>query len=214
MHGCIQQFLYFRPLIQIVGAIGAYTGNENLYSIAGILAAISTVIMIPGLLTFTRVLYDKCDGLYVATKFIVIKISVGLILIEDIVQQYLYTSGIVSISDDFGSEVYSEEEKFVRIYCLIALVECAILSWFLFYGFTPPLEAAENCILMAESDLPLGSVDASSHQLTLTWHWLLGNTIAFRKWTCSRYLNISSSQAISNSTLKENLLDTEASVSG
>ena len=110
------QFLWFRPLIQIIGAVASYVDNEPVYSAMVLTAAGSTIYMIPALITGVRVLYDECSGLKVALKFLVVKVSVGLLLIEDAVQSMLYATSTIQISDDLGLNNFSEEEKLVRIY--------------------------------------------------------------------------------------------------
>jgi len=183
MQNCLWQFLFIRPVLQFIGAIGAYADKEELYSAMVILAAISTFIMIPAMFTVARILYDECCGLSVAMKFVVIKISVGIILIEDAVQQFLYSSGAISISDDVGLNHLTEEEKFIRIYCLIAIVECALLSIVMYFGFTKPLRPSVNCILMPDADLPETDTDprntifdADGNAVrTWTWSWYWAN---------------------------------------
>lgn len=210
MQNCMWQFLYIRPVIQLIGGIAAYADKEELYSAMVIIAAVSTFVMIPSIFTVARVLYDECEGLCVALKFIVIKISVGIILIEDAVQQFLYSSEAISISDDLGLSHFTEEEKFIRLYCLIALAECALLSIGLYYGFTKPLRPSVKCVLMPELDLPEidphnSKFDEDGNSLRMwTWNWYWSNIMAFRSRTCAKYLDYKSSSV--NSTIEDKLL--------
>ena len=208
----IRQFLYIRPIIELIAAICAYKGATTIYSIAIYAAALSTVYMIPGLLTVARVLYDECEGLNVAYKFIVIKVSVGLILIEDAVQQYLYSSGTVSISDDIGNSDYSEEEKFIRIYSMIAIIECALLSVFLYIGFVPALVPAKSCIVIEEneeSESQSNHAQEANNILDLKWTFneYIVNLFSIFKWTCAMFLTNDSAKSDANEgTIKEALI--------
>ncbi len=85
------------------------------------------------------------------TKFLVIKVSVGIVLIEGIVIQFLSDSNKVNIKDNDGMDKYSEDEKFVRLYCFIALTQIALLSYFLYTGFSSPMTPHGN--VMIEDDV-------------------------------------------------------------
>ena len=181
------QFLWIRPVILFIGAICSYSDSQPLYTTCTFFAVFSTLYMVPGLITATRVLYDECDGLKVALKFVVIKISVGAILIEDAVQSILYSTGAISISDDIGMDYYSEEDKFVRIYCVIALCECALLSIVLYYGFSPQLIASEKAVKINEYELR-DSTEEAENEARISWLSFVQMLTNLLRWSVGSHL--------------------------
>ena len=146
----IKQFLYLRPLIMAVGIPFWLKDLDNGYTATTGLAVISTLYMIPWLFTFAWVMYDECERIGLFAKLVTVKISVGIILIEDVVMQMLFATDTISISDDMGLEQYNEEEKFVRLYAVIALSQGALLSIAMWYGFS------------SRMDLPSTALDTTS----------------------------------------------------
>ena len=146
----IKQFLYLRPTIMAAGVPFWLKGIDNGYTIATALGGISTLYMIPWLFTFAWVMYDECERIGLFAKLVTVKISVGIILIEDIVMQMLFATDTISISDDMGLDQYTEEEKFVRLYAVIALSQGALLSIAMWYGFSHKM------------DLPSTALDSTS----------------------------------------------------
>ena len=131
----------------------------------------------------THTLYDSCDGLAIIYKFITVKVSVGLILIEDAVQQFLYSSGTINIDDD---DEYTEEDKIQRIYCVIALAEFALLSYFLYNGFSPLMVASSNTLTL-KSQVDDKAEDKSSS--SRSWSQFLSDCLSIRSITCFTYLD-------------------------
>lgn len=193
------QFLWIRPWIQAIAAISSYADSARVYSVMVLIAAGSTLYMIPALITVARVLYDECYGLKVALKFLVVKVSVGLLLIEDAVQSILYSTGTVEISDDIGLDDFTEEEKFIRIYCIIALVECTLLAVLLYIGFTPAMVVSARAAKLSSQELntdntlsiiEYGNDDILQDVVNLSWSGYIKVLCSLRKPSCGNYLSL------------------------
>jgi len=135
-------YLYFRPAVTILATICFYVESDGLYAIFTFLAAVPTLYMLPHLFISGYLLYEKCEGLNIFYKLPFIKVSVGLILIEDMIQQILYTTGAVSLPKSEND--YSSEDQFTRLYCLISLCEGVVLAYIMWLAFGPKMDISES----------------------------------------------------------------------
>jgi hypothetical protein len=87
------------------------------------------------LLKLVHTFYEECKGLNVVYKLFVLKVSVGLVTIEGILQQLLYAHGHIHLSDNGPFRRYDEESDVQRLYCILCLFELALLSIPYFWGF-------------------------------------------------------------------------------
>jgi hypothetical protein len=136
----IWAFAFIRPPIMLLGMIFFYADVQVMYALLNFVGSAITIAMLPGLFLSVYALYEECDGLNLLTKFIVVKVSVGVVLIEDLVMNILYQSGTVDIPSSMGVGRYNEEEKFIRVYCTIALAQGMLLAYAMYKGFATKME--------------------------------------------------------------------------
>lgn len=140
----VWQFVYIRPLVATIGAFVFYcTEMDGLFLIIQGICFLQTAGMLVGLLSLAYTLYEDCIGLNIVYKLFVIKISVGLVVIQGFVIDNLYTYGYISIPDKYSYSDYSEDSKIQRAYCLLCLTEFVILCIPLWFGFGYPVVASK-----------------------------------------------------------------------
>jgi len=127
--------LVTRTIIHIFSAISFYAGTPTGLLAYGILNLISAAIIIHGVLCLV-ILYESvfsyCTNLFGVMKLVLLKICVGVIVIQGLIATFLYSSGATPYQDDDNR---SAEDKTQRAYCLLVLCEFALLSVFYYYAF-------------------------------------------------------------------------------
>jgi len=58
--------------------------------------------------------YEHCINLYGVLKLVLLKATVGLIVVQGLIESILYSSGSVTYESD---DTYSGEQKALRAYC-------------------------------------------------------------------------------------------------
>jgi hypothetical protein len=113
------QLLVVRPIL-IVAVIA--TADERMLLASNIISGVASCMVIIGLFGLIKlyhVLYAHAKGLNAKVKIIVIKGTLGLVLIEALVEQVLVAFSVI---DDAGISIA------VRFYCFGVLVELFVLS--------------------------------------------------------------------------------------
>lgn len=59
-------------------------------------------------------MYEHCINLYGVLKLVLLKATVGLIVVQGLIESILYSSGSVSYEHD---DTYTGEQKALRAYC-------------------------------------------------------------------------------------------------
>ena len=102
------------------------------------------------LVIFFEMFYEDTKNLYGIPKIWLLKFSVVLIVIQGLVEQYLFTAHVLKIND---SSNYNAEDRAQMIYCFIVLCEYFLLSYFFYWAYSvgisaplssPPLEEADQ----------------------------------------------------------------------
>jgi hypothetical protein len=65
--------------------------------------------------------FEHCTNLFGVVKLILLKISVGAIVVQGLVESFLYSSGTSPFKDD---DTYDSEEKTLRAYCKFGTCIC------------------------------------------------------------------------------------------
>jgi hypothetical protein len=73
-----------------------------------------TISGIPSSFVADENVFEQCTNLFGVVKLILLKISVGAIVVQGLVESFLYTSGTSPFKDD---DTYDAEEKTLRAYC-------------------------------------------------------------------------------------------------
>lgn len=135
------QILFFRPLLTSASVILSYY-HYSLWSV--IISGISILSVLGGilmLLKFYLIIYDCCRGLNATKKITVIKVTIALIVFEQIIESCLYTFGVINMN---GSLVnYDQKQKFSYGYSLAILIELTFLSLLLHQSFSYDIDTSK-----------------------------------------------------------------------
>jgi hypothetical protein len=123
--------------------------HSTLHVMAIIFQVISLGFLIKAfgsLVMFFEMVYDEgTKSLRGIAKIWILKFSVGLIVIQGLIEQFLYTAHTFNVQD---SSNYSAEDRAQMIYCFIVLAEYFLLSYFFFWaysvGISPPTSTSDS----------------------------------------------------------------------
>mmetsp|Transcript_18815 Transcript_18815/g.31501 ORF Transcript_18815/g.31501 Transcript_18815/m.31501 type:complete len:353 (-) Transcript_18815:377-1435(-) len=129
-----------RVIFSIFACIGYYSGTGGgkvISLIFQILNAVIVFMMVIHIVNFYEMLYTHTVNLFGLIKVLLLKMSVGLIVLEGLITNFLIRTGKTPYSDDDGDDHYDGDEKTVRGYAALVLIELMILSvpYFYAYGF-------------------------------------------------------------------------------
>lgn len=130
--------LFTRVVLSIIGAIAFYSGSkagEALALVIQVINAVLVIIMIVHVINFYEMMFEHAKNLFGLTKLFLLKCSVGLIVLEGLIANFLVNSGKSPYSSDDGDDTYDMEEKTQRGYCALVLIELMILSLIYVYAF-------------------------------------------------------------------------------
>ena len=143
-------FLVTRTVVVLVSAICTFVSKRSqsyhdpAFLISLILTIFSFALLINGfgsLVLFYEVVMAESTNLLGACKIILLKISVGLIVIQGLIEEFLYAFGIIAVQP---SEDFSGQDRAQRFYCFIVLVEYALLSAAVYYAYTTEIKPNER----------------------------------------------------------------------
>jgi hypothetical protein len=109
-----------------------------------VLTVLSLMLLVNGfasLVVFYRLLIDESANLLGACKIVLLKISVGLIVVQGLIEEFLFAFGVISVG---SSEGFSGEERAQRFYCFIVLLEYAMLSAAVYYAYAAEIKPSER----------------------------------------------------------------------
>jgi len=139
MHSRLSNVLTIRPIIVLFQAVFMMIGERNnkriFKALSGIFALISFIILIFGfvsLMIFFHNVYKQCENMKGVLKIFLLKISVGAIVIQGLIELALSELGKESAQEDDWTQ---GEYKFLRVYLLLVLAEYLLLSPLVYYGY-------------------------------------------------------------------------------
>ena len=206
-NSAIWQFGIVRPYVVTLAAICDLAGVMRVYLVFTAIAAISTLVMLPYLFLSAHVMYDYCADLNIIVKLAVVKVAVGAVLIEDVVQQIMFQTNALDIPDTPGLDGYTESSQYIRIYCTLALLEGVLLCIPLYLGFSPKMDLSTAAKAIAELEEDTSSDEGRGSGLDkvdVSW-WDFMVSILFNPWQfpVDKVVN-------ENEQEKEGLLDNKA----
>jgi hypothetical protein len=85
-------------------------------------------------------MYLECDGISIVYKVLVLKVSVGLVTIQGLIEEVLVTLGYLHLNDDSVFHRYDEHYDIQRLYCFLCLVEFVFMCVPFVLGFYPRIQ--------------------------------------------------------------------------
>eukprot|EP00598_Pedospumella_elongata_P004442 CAMPEP_0184981192 /NCGR_PEP_ID=MMETSP1098-20130426/11024_1 /TAXON_ID=89044 /ORGANISM="Spumella elongata, Strain CCAP 955/1" /LENGTH=321 /DNA_ID=CAMNT_0027504735 /DNA_START=68 /DNA_END=1033 /DNA_ORIENTATION=+ len=130
--------LVTRVILSIGGAIASYSDKPVARVIALVIQVINAVIvltMIVHVVNFYESIYEYAKNLFGLVKLFLLKCSVGLIVVEGLIANFLISTNKSPASADDGDDNYGTEAKTLRGYCTLVLIELVIISFVYMYAF-------------------------------------------------------------------------------
>jgi len=157
-------FFVTRTILIFFSAICYYSGSKAGKALYVIFTVASAVVLFYGLsclvLLYENV-YANCKNLFGIVKLLLLKFSVGMIVLEGLIEQFLVLAG-KSPYDDDGP--YDTAENTQREYCALVLLEFAIISLIYYYAYSykitaPPVNNAggSNTAITAVEGMTFGT---------------------------------------------------------
>lgn len=89
------------------------------------------------LVFFFEMIYEHTLNLHGISKIWLLKFSVGLIVIQGLIEQFLFDAHVLDIKD---SSNYSAEDRAQMIYCFVVLCEYFLLSYFFYWAYSKGIQ--------------------------------------------------------------------------
>eukprot|EP01036_Dinobryon_divergens_P026833 gene26833-35525_t len=163
-----------RTLLSIGSAITTAMADTRkkdtlVVAISLLLSASSAILLLYAvscLVNLYERLYDSCRNVNGVSKLFLLKFSVTLIVVQELLQQGL-TESSAAVTPFQDDDQYSVADKMQLAYCLIVLVELALLSLWSYLTFRLPISSPEGDNLTfshstVSSHTPNSSVDCDS----------------------------------------------------
>ena len=113
------------------------------------------------LVMYYECLYEKSSNVNGTYKILLLKFSVGLIVIQGLIEEFLFATGYVKLSN---SKSFTSAERAQRFYCLTVLIEYAILSIAVYYAYSTEIRPQSS----DENNLNGGDVDVANGTIVTT----------------------------------------------
>lgn len=126
---------YTRSFISLLAAVCFYSGTSTGHAFYAVLSVVNAGILLYALLmllNFYESVFNHCKNLFGLLKLLMVKVTVGLITLQGLVESLLVASNDIPYNDD---DVYSADEKAQRFYCFLVLVEFTVLSFIFLYAY-------------------------------------------------------------------------------
>ena len=85
-----------------------------------------------------RLVHDKSENIFGVFKILLLKFSVGLIVVQGLIEEFLFSTGVIALS---SSAHYSSQDRAQRWYCIVVLAEYSLLSVALYYAYSGEIKA-------------------------------------------------------------------------
>lgn len=163
----LHHFLWTRSLVVFASVICTFVAHKsqsyhNVAFLASlILTVLSLLLLVNGfgsLVMFYELLMKESTNLLGTYKIVLLKISVGLIVIQGLIEEFLFAFGVISIQP---SSSFSGQERAQRFYCFIVLVEYALLSAAVYYAYAAEIKPNDRNSKVRVTSV---AVDESGHK--------------------------------------------------
>jgi len=134
-------FFFTRSILIFLSAICFYSDKTVGKALYVVFSLVSFGVLIYGLgclvLLYENV-FSNCKNLFGIMKLLLLKFSVGMIVLEGLIEQFLVLANAAPYNDD---SLFTTEEKAQRGYCALVLLEFAVVSVVYFYAYSYKITA-------------------------------------------------------------------------
>lgn len=128
--------VFTRVIVIILAAIAFYSGSKAGNAISALLNLVGAFILfycLAHLVLLYENIFTHCTNLYGVTKILLLKCSVGLIVVQGIVEALMVATNSEPYTDD---STWNSEDKTIRGYCFLVLLEFVILCLPYLWAYT------------------------------------------------------------------------------
>ena len=146
-------FLFVLATLQLAMKYGDLSdaGHRAIYGMAIFFQIISLGFLVNGfgsLVMFFELFLDETQNLWGIPKIMLLKFSVGLIVIQGLIEQFLFAANKLDVAD---SSNLSGEDRAQMMYCFVVLVEYFLLAYVYYWAFSVDV-APPGAMKRGESD--------------------------------------------------------------
>lgn len=165
VQGSLFHFLWTRTVVVLVSVVCTFVSKHSqtyadpAFVASLVLTVASFALLVNGfgsLVMFYEMVMAESTNLLATAKIVLLKISVGLIVIQGLIEEFLYAFGVISVQP---SGNFSGQDRAQRFYCFIVLLEYAILSAAVYYAYAAEIKPSarspsrgSKCSRLASSD--------------------------------------------------------------
>lgn len=128
----------------ILQTITGYIEGKLATTLTVLLALISFCFVVRGfgsLVVFYENIYNYSTNISGVYKLLVIKMSVGIIVLQGIIVEILVAFNVIHMDEAHG---YTEAEMIQRLYCFIVLIEYVVLSVVMYFAFATKIKVNDS----------------------------------------------------------------------
>lgn len=117
-----------RNVITVIAAICDYSGSRAGKALYAVLSVVCVILLFNSLMRIFLIyelIYEHCQNVFNVWKVLLLKFSIGLIVFEGLICQFMIAFNKEPYDDDSD---WNAEEKTSRAYCSLVLVEYAVLT--------------------------------------------------------------------------------------
>jgi hypothetical protein len=101
------------------------------------------------LVCFFRLVHERSENIFGVFKILLLKFSVGLIVVQGLIEEFLFSTGVIVLS---ASAHYSSQDRAQRWYCMVVLFEYSLLSIALYYAYSGEIKASNDVPAIQDVD--------------------------------------------------------------
>jgi len=132
VHNSIWYFVFLRVIVIVVATAASYNGLESLYLVATLFALAQLIYALISLVNFYESLFHL--GLGHAFKIFTLKVSIGIIVIQSIIEMILVMTG--TLDNVKAQSGYTQAGTIIRYYSFIVLLEYILFSMGVWYVYS------------------------------------------------------------------------------
>mmetsp|Transcript_24025 Transcript_24025/g.95357 ORF Transcript_24025/g.95357 Transcript_24025/m.95357 type:complete len:317 (+) Transcript_24025:427-1377(+) len=134
----IWQFAYVRPVAAMACGVAVYADprapTSAILAVSNVASIASALGVVASLVSFIAVVGDGPDGAGLHWKFVVVKLAVGVVLLENVLREFFYEDGVARgeartvVSNRLHAEPKTWTADYLILYARLALVELALVA--------------------------------------------------------------------------------------
>jgi len=137
----IWHFWWTRTVLAVLVCICSFSHTPAGKALQALFSVTGAVIVLYAIVAFVLMyenVYKETMNVNGLSKFLLVKLSVGAIVLQGLIAEFLVTSNKAPYTDD---DTYTVNEKTIRGYCAIVLLEFVVLALFMVWSYGSKITA-------------------------------------------------------------------------